>query len=117
MMKLRLITMKDMPSAAKQAAWGGGAATRVLRVQQQPNQHINGWSGWVGGGSYQDLRSGAHGFFVFGNNTDVEDSGENENEAGSWGGAWKDTKKLHQTDLQDGFSIDWNLSGRLVLKH
>lgn len=107
MMKLRLITMKDMPSAAKQAAWGGGStATRVLRVQQQPNQHINGMKCvCVGGWSYQDLRSGAHGFFVFGNNTDVEDSGENENEAGSWGGAWKDTKKLHQTDLQDGFSI------------
>lgn len=37
----------------------------------------------VVGWSYEDLRSGAHGFFVFGNNTDVEDSGENENEARS----------------------------------
>lgn len=46
-----------------------------------------------GGGSYQDLRSGAQGFCVFGNNTDVEDSRKNEDEARSWGGTWKDKKR------------------------
>lgn len=44
-------------------------------------------------GSYQDLRSGAQGFSVFGNNTDVKDSRENKDETRSWGGTWKDKKR------------------------
>lgn len=121
MMKLRLITMKDRPSAAKQAAWGRtGAATWVLSVRQQrPNQHMNGGR-WE---PYQDLRSGAQGFPFFGNNTDIEDSRKNEDEARSWGGSWKDGKKKEQKLLKNNTTevkpeeTEINRAWRLVLKH
>lgn len=90
--------------------WGGGGrhSGGVSVQQQQPNQHMNGGR-WRRGSSYQDLRSGIHGFLVFGNNTDVEDRGENENEARSWGGTWRDgikSRSCLKTKWEDfGFTV------------
>lgn len=69
---------------------GGGCSNTGAQCSATTTQSAQKWR--EVGGSYQDLRSGAHGFFVFGNNTDVEDSRENENEARSWCGTWKDIK-------------------------
>ena len=38
---------------------------------------------------HQDLGSGVHGFVFFGDDADVENSREDENEAGSRRGTWK----------------------------
>lgn len=38
---------------------------------------------------HQDLGNRVHGFLVFGDDADVENGGENENEAGGRGGTWK----------------------------
>lgn len=91
---------------AQQSRQPGGERSNTGAHGSATTQSAHKWDEVrKGGGSYQDLRSGAHGFFVFGNNTDVEDSGENENEARSWGGAWKDTKKsgtrqIYRTDFR-----------------
>lgn len=67
---------------SKADSLGRGGRSNTGAQSSATTRSVHKWDGVVGW-SYQDLRSGAHGFFVFGNNTDVEDSGENENEARS----------------------------------
>lgn len=69
----------------------GERSFNECHTRRSINQYISGC--WVGGGGvgyvltpHQDLRTRAHGFFFFGNNTDVEDGREDENEARSRSG-------------------------------
>lgn len=82
--------MKDMPSAAKQAACksnGGGDTT--ARLEGKRSRAVTQKKG--SSRPHQYLGDGAHRLFVFGNDADVEDGGEDEDEARSRGGTWVET--------------------------